>query len=911
MKLRFPFRIKNSVRQRPARKLHIEALAERIVPAAPMIAPIADETLSSNQAQVQVPIPATDSDGDPLSYSVRSAGSETFFLGSDLKLKSITRPINWGGQGERWFKGGADWYFLKPTGEFHKWDGTSKQASGPQLATLAPLYFSYPDLLTKPRDFDLPYIVDQRLGLVPTATPARGSRGQDEQWFAGKGNQRYFITPAGELYRASGKPLGVQTNLLAQLDPVYHANPKLLTAAMPLHLPVSLIGNVVTVGEFSGGAGTFAVQVAAKDATETTRQIFTVNVENLAAPVVPAVSRQLLGVGEDVLQLDLGATDADGDLLTYTVRPAGSEAYLLATDLQLRTGKRPANWGGENEIWFQGRDGWYFLKSSGDFHRWEGTNKQARGNLLTTLQPAFYHFPDLLTKPLDEDVANLLDRKLGLSPTVTPAENDLGLGERWLKGKGGNLFITPAGNLYRQGADAVLLASLGPIYFEELNRLYAAQPDRFAASVSNGILTVTTKPNYFGKFVVEVQVGDGVNTTTRLIPVEQRYVPVSLGSDPRVVSSLSTSNTTIVVTFNNPMNASAIDPGNYGIVQSNVNPEAGTLLIVGARFLSEERDAVELTTLSQSAVAYTLTAVNVRDLAGRQLAPREVSNGVVNDPSKADFAGRAPSAHELTDTDGDGLTDDQEQRGWEVQVKLLNGSIITRGVTSDPFDADSDGDGLSDAQEVNLRLDPRDADSDDDQLGDFQEFNEIFSDPANQDTDGDTLDDSLEFNFFLSNPVDADTDGDQLSDSQEVVLGNRNLRMADVPKPAIEVGSAELGLDVRFTATNSKGSRTLSTKSVESTLTQTENKTFGREDANSHEFATTAGVETGWSAKVGGAGFGVEGTFNVEAGYTGQWSTVSRKSPAARHNRPSPIRSPAKSKAHKKKPSLVRSSGRN
>ena len=219
------------------------------------------------------------------------------------------------------------------------------------------------------------------------------------------------------------------------------------------------------------------------------------------------------------------------------------------------------------------------------------------------------------------------------------------------------------------------------------------------------------------------------------------------------------------------------------------------------------------------------------------------------------------------------MSDSDEQRGWEVRVKMLNGSVAPRWVTGDPLAADADGDGLSDAQESNLRLDPRDTDTDDDQLNDFQEFNEIFSDPANQDTDGDTLDDSLEFNFFHSNPVDADTDGDQLLDSQEVVLANRNMRIADVPKPGIEVGAVNLALDVRFTATSSQGTRTLDSQNVTSTLTQTDSKKFSDTDASSNEFTAKVGYEQGWSAEAGADGFGAEGKFSVESGYTGQWSS--------------------------------------
>lgn len=849
--------------------LSVQQLESKEVPAAPVIAPIGDQVLTSNQSQIQVPIPATDTDNDPLTYTVRTAGSEAFFLGADLKLRSGGRPVNWGGQGERWFKGGTLYYFLKSNGDFHRWDGTNKQATGPIVAKLEPVFFYYPDLLTSPKDHAIPYLLDQRLKLSPTASPARGSLGLNEEWLAGPGASRFYITPQGHLFRSnSGNDL-----LLAQLDPAYHTNPKLLSSARPLKLQSTLTGSVANIGPFTGGSGSFAVQVTASDSTSTARQTFAVDVVNAATPTVTAVSKQLLGVGETQIDINLGGSDANGDVLTYRALSAGTEAFVLATDLQLRVGTRPMNWGGDGEKWLQGRDGWYFIRPSGDLHRWDGSAKSASGSFVASLQPAYYHFADLLTKPQDEDLAYLLDRRLNLSPTADPPANSLGLNERWLKARGGNLFITPNGNLYRQGADAVLLATFPPIYYEELSRLYAAQPDRFSANVTNGVLTVTTKPNYFGNFVVEVQVSDGVNTTVRRVPFEQRYISVNTGDSPRVVSAISQSNKTIIVTFNNPMNSSALNPLNYRIVQTNVNSEAGALIITGARFINENRDAVELTTLSQTAIQYTMSVVNVRDLANRQIAPREVSNGVVNDPSKSDFAGTGPSSGDLTDSDGDGLYDDQEQRGWEVDVELINSGHILRGVTSDPFDADTDDDGLSDYLEANLRLDARDIDTDDDQLGDYQEYNEIFSNAADQDSDDDTLDDNLEFNFFRSSPNDQDTDGDQINDEAEILLGNRDLRRADTPKPGIEIGEVKLALNVLFEAESSRGTRELQAKQSEATLSQSSSKTFGREDSKSRETTMEAGVSVGWVAKTGDEGYGAEGEVTFEYGFTQEWSS--------------------------------------
>jgi hypothetical protein len=71
------------------------------------------------------------------------------------------------------------------------------------------------------------------------------------------------------------------------------------------------------------------------------------------------------------------------------------------------------------------------------------------------------------------------------------------------------------------------------------------------------------------------------------------------------------------------------------------------------------------------------------------------------------------------DSDGDGLTDEQEMAGWDITIyRMRTGEIVkTIHVTSDPNKADTDGDGLSDYVEY-LKSDPRNVDTDGDGLKD-------------------------------------------------------------------------------------------------------------------------------------------------------------------------------------------------
>ncbi len=107
----------------------------------------------------------------------------------------------------------------------------------------------------------------------------------------------------------------------------------------------------------------------------------------------------------------------------------------------------------------------------------------------------------------------------------------------------------------------------------------------------------------------------------------------------------------------------------------------------------------------------------------------------------------------LIDTDGDGLTDQDEINIYKT----------------DPNNPDTDGDGLSDGDEViKYRTDPLKGDSDGDGLSDGDEVMKYKTDPNNPDTDGDGLSDGDEVLVYKTDPLKKDTDGDGLSDGDEI-----------------------------------------------------------------------------------------------------------------------------------------------
>ncbi len=124
----------------------------------------------------------------------------------------------------------------------------------------------------------------------------------------------------------------------------------------------------------------------------------------------------------------------------------------------------------------------------------------------------------------------------------------------------------------------------------------------------------------------------------------------------------------------------------------------------------------------------------------------------------------------LGDTDGDGLTDGQEEVvGWIV---IANGGTPI-DVHSNPNAADTDLDGLPDYAEFVLRTDPNEPDSDGDGLADLDEltvdqltsldkFNDLFPSYVLA-TDASAA--------YGTSALDCDTDGDYLTDDFELLEG--------------------------------------------------------------------------------------------------------------------------------------------
>lgn len=407
-----------------------------------------------------------------------------------------------------------------------------------------------------------------------------------------------------------------------------------------------------------------------------------------------------------------------------------------------------------------------------------------------------------------------------------------------------------------------------------------------AEVISDQQMQVTAPAQAAGEVEVAIRSASG---ETMMVPAGFKYVAIAdadteitrqlemrFPGGPRVVSAVATDNTSVQVTFSEPVSISTAEKiGNY----SMIIPEGGVLLLNPAVSpkLNSDQTIVDITTLSMADANYQLTVSGIQDLSGNSLASPDI---LVN-PTQTEFSGIAPATlDEHTDTDGDGFADWFEMLGWTVNIELANGVRTQAHVTSNPFDPDTDGDGLSDSEENSRSLDPRTDDTDADLVSDADEVRKYLSNPTDQDTDDDGFADSLEL-FYKTSLTLADTDGDQLDDREELVIRNRNPRLSDLPIPQIVIGTTNIEIDERFSYTDEMGIERSTERSSSSSFTQSDTTTFSESDTRSNEATNSysQAIQAGFEVGTEGGKFGaqLDVGFGQQRG-RGYSSTISEES---------------------------------
>lgn len=340
--------------------------------------------------------------------------------------------------------------------------------------------------------------------------------------------------------------------------------------------------------------------------------------------------------------------------------------------------------------------------------------------------------------------------------------------------------------------------------------------------------------------------------------------PSNQSSFVEILAISSPDANTVLITFDSKMTESANFAANYEISRTTSDQQITRLTVTDA-VLNEDETQVSLSTLTQSQVSYNVKVNNVQSKAGQ----------AVGNSQDNTFIGKQASG-ESADSDGDGLTDAEEQQGWQVIIFNGEREIERYRVTSDPLNPNSDGDELNDFEEAQASLDPTKNDTDVDGLEDHIEVNVFKSKGFDKDTDKDGLNDGDEVNKYRTSPKLSDTDADQLDDSYEVNTANRNPLIADLPEPQITVDNLSLALNVTLTETNSNETTFMKSENIEKTLTNGSSNSVGTTDIQTDEWFATVGASVEATAGMEGPvpNGQVSVGFSAEGGLSGS-STLS------------------------------------
>ncbi len=136
------------------------------------------------------------------------------------------------------------------------------------------------------------------------------------------------------------------------------------------------------------------------------------------APQIQPINNQTILLGSVPLLIDLVASDADGDSLSYEVRLEDSLAAQIMAEHHLHEmswrDDYALNWGGQNEKWLQGDQGWYFLLPDGTLNLWGGSF--ATSTQLAAFSTVHYDNPHRLLSATDPNIGvDILSDRLVIS----------------------------------------------------------------------------------------------------------------------------------------------------------------------------------------------------------------------------------------------------------------------------------------------------------------------------------------------------------------------------------------------------------------------------------------------------------------------------------------------------------------
>ena len=275
----------------------------------------------------------------------------------------------------------------------------------------------------------------QQLGLGYAGSYYVNSVGYNEKWVLGNSSQWYCLLPTGKLHRWMGNAADTMTaaNQVGSLSTGVYADPaQLWTPPTTSNVPatITIVGNQLTLSTDPNYLGSFTVTVTASDGLAGVTQAFVVNVAN-RAPTLETIADQTMTHAQRSLSVNLGASDPDGNPLTFSAQalPPSQQAYNLDQSLALTyTGNYWTNYYGAQEKWLRGGTTWYCLLPNGELRKAGGGAMEmlASGSLVAVLDSSIYQEPSLLWNAQPPVTPSVTFAFSGNQLIVTPALDVVG-----------------------------------------------------------------------------------------------------------------------------------------------------------------------------------------------------------------------------------------------------------------------------------------------------------------------------------------------------------------------------------------------------------------------------------------------------------------------------------------------------
>ncbi|MBX9678594.1 MAG: S8 family serine peptidase [Gemmataceae bacterium] len=413
------------------------------------------------------------------------------------------------------------------------------------------------------------YTLKQQLGLSYVGQYYTNLWGQNEKWLGGANGNWYLLMPNGDLRRWAGTVSSTMlaSNLVKTLSADYYVDPSLLWNAQSggyIPAKVSVSGNRLTIAADANFTGSVQIEASATDGKTVVTKSFAAGVQAASnrAPVWTPIANQTMSPRQGSITVNLNATDADGDAITYSAVVADSSGgnggtkngtFSATPRVQFSfAGNRltitpPEGFTGAFAVEVTANDGKTTSKTTfnvtsanqaptlGDIANVAiGAGQSSKTLNLTAGDPdgdAITISASVVSTQASGGQAYQLDQSLGLSYLGSYFQGFKGGNEKWMysRNQGAWIAILPNGEVRKIGSTlsqmmqaSNLIATLEASYYADPSKLWnatAPTTPNLSATVSGNQLTIARNSAFVGTAVIEVVISDGFATTKKQFAV--------------------------------------------------------------------------------------------------------------------------------------------------------------------------------------------------------------------------------------------------------------------------------------------------------------------------------------------------------------------------------------------------------